>query len=135
MKKRTSFSLFGICHSQFSSTPFLVQTSKLFNQNWSSLWDSKKGRCLVSAKYRRSGVPTRDLLSRRSIWLGHKSNNLAYFFIGSYTNNSRSGELLTNSEAGSSYSPDLDLCSNCIDKSLMKYIASCDLQISYFISL
>ena len=43
------------------------------------------------------------------IRLGLQSNNSAYFFIGSYTNSSRSGEFefLTNSEAGSSYSPNL----------------------------
>ena len=40
--------------------------------------------------------------------LGLESNNSTYFFIGSYTNNSRSREFLTNSKAGSSYSPNLD---------------------------
>ena len=37
-----------------------------------------------------------------------ESKNLASFLIGSYTNNSLSGEFLTNSEVRSSYSPNLD---------------------------
>ena len=40
-----------------------------------------------------------------AIQLGLESSNSDYFFIGSYTNNSRSGEFLSNSEARSSYSP------------------------------
>ena len=40
--------------------------------------------------------------------LGSSASVLINFFIGSYTNNSRSGAFLTNSEAGSSYMPNLD---------------------------
>ena len=43
------------------------------------------------------------------IRLGLESNNSAYFFIGSYTNNSRIGKFLMNSEAGSNYSPNLGI--------------------------
>ena len=86
------------------------------------------------SKFGQSGVPTRGLSSRqisrviqlmdsdrvirprvecgvecgveyRGEYIEHESSNLDYFFIGSYTNNSRSGEFLTNSEARSSYSP------------------------------
>ena len=48
-----------------------------------------------------------SFLSTSGIQLGLESNNSTYFFIGSYTNNSRSGEFLMNSQAGSSYSPNL----------------------------
>ena len=47
------------------------------------------------------------LMDRGHIRLGLKSNNSAYFFIGSYTNNSRSCEFLLKSEARSSYWPKL----------------------------
>ena len=65
---------------------------------------------MVAIKYGRSGVRTGDLSLRQILKVGDLSrveanSNSAYFFIGSYTNNSRSGEFLTNSKAGSSYSP------------------------------
>ena len=47
------------------------------------------------------------LVKNTGIWLGLKFYNLAYFFIGSYKNNSQSGEFLTNSKVGSRYSPNL----------------------------
>ena len=52
-----------------------------------------------------TGVPT--ILIYRSIQLGLKLNNLGSFSIGSYTNNSRIGDYFSNSEAGSSYLPNL----------------------------
>ena len=48
-----------------------------------------------------------EFLSIKVEFLLDSGINSDYFFIGSYTNNLQSGEFLTNSKAGSSYSPNL----------------------------
>ena len=52
--------------------------------------------------HRDIGIKVEFLLDsgKKGVRLGNELNYSAYFFIGSYTNNSRSGKFLTNSEAG-----------------------------------
>ena len=64
------------------------------------------------------------MVKNSNTWVS-ESNDSAYFFIGSYTNNSRSGKFLTNSKAGSSYSQNL------VDKWKAKKIMS-DVIIGHF---
>ena len=79
-----------------SSVPKLSRSRviKLMDRGWvTQPWGEYRG------KYQTIFAPN------IAIRLGLESSNWDNFFISSYTNNSRSGKFLTNSEARSSYSP------------------------------